>query len=320
MNDAHVCGINKFVERDIDLLLAEEFRVNPSFSNWVLGKFGVSDSLVHPAVATDVSVVEDGSEADVVATFNTRDGKFYRLFVENKIDAVLMPDQLQRYLRRGEGEVRRGLVSGYSVLFFTPSYYRCAQLPPLVQQITFEEAAQMLQSQSDLRLSYRASLLTKALPQSTAAARDAKVVAADPYIKEWWDKVYSMLDREFPNFFVHKTFYPRSVYFAPETPGQAGYLRVDFKGHKGEVDLAFKNIAPNRLQAALTGINEFPGVVVANGKSAALQIACLEPFVISDGFDVIETKVRASYQAAHDLLSFWKRNQALFDRLVASDN
>ena len=29
-----ICGINKFVERDVDMLLAEELRVNAAFGKW----------------------------------------------------------------------------------------------------------------------------------------------------------------------------------------------------------------------------------------------------------------------------------------------
>jgi len=313
VNNSDICGIYKFVERDIDMLLAEELRVNPIFGKWVMEKFGLAESLTFPAVATNVSVVEDGSEADVVATFSAKGGSLHRLFIENKIDAMLMPEQLERYVRRGDGDVRRGLVANYSVLFFTPSAYLCPALPPGVKQMSFEQAAEFLRLQDDPRSYYRASLLTRALPLGSAAARDAHVVQTDPYIKEWWDTIYLMLEREFPGFFFHKTRYPRSVYFAPETPGQARYLRLDFKGHKGEVDLAFKNVSAEELQSKVSSLSNIPGAIVANGKSSAIQIAGLKPFIISDGFEVIETKVLAAYRAAHDLLTFWMNNRAKFD-------
>jgi len=312
-----VCGINKFIERDIDMLMAEELRVNARFGRWVMDKFGASGELIFPAVTSNVSVVEDGSEADVVATFRTKSGLVHRLFVENKIDAILMPEQLERYLRRAEGEVRRQLIARFSILFFAPSSYLNTKLPDRVKQTSFEEAAKALESEQDLRLQYRASLLMRALPIRTPATRDAHVVATDPYIKEWWDSVYAMLEREFQGFFLHKTRYPRSVYFAPETPGQARYLRVDFKGHKGEVDLAFKNVSVVALRERVSKINDLPGQIVSNGKSSAIQIAGLDPFVISDGFAIIETKVRAAYQAAHDLLTFWKRHRESFDLLAS---
>src|SRR5690606_8759660 len=92
----NVCSIHKFVERDIDMLIAEELRVNPDFCEWFVSHFGIDARISFPAMHTRVSVVEDGSEADVIATFETSIGP-YGLFVENKIDAALMPEQLERY-------------------------------------------------------------------------------------------------------------------------------------------------------------------------------------------------------------------------------
>lgn len=99
-------------------------------------------------------------------------------------------------------------------------------------------------------------------------------------------------------------------------PGQARYLRVDFKGHKGEVDLAFKNVPFAALRECTSRFGEVPGRIVLNGKSSAIQISGLPPFVISDGFEIIETKVQAAYRAAHTLLIFWAENKATFDRLA----
>lgn len=228
-----------------------------------------------------------------------------------------MPEQLERYLRRAEGELRRQLIASFSILFFTPSSYHSTRLfPDCVRRITFEDAASALESQQDLRSRYRASLLTRALPIRTPAARDAYVAATDPYIKKWWDSVYVMLERDFPGFFIHKTRYPRSTYFAPETPGQARYLRIDFKGHKGEVDLAFKNISELALREQVSKMDDLPGQIVSNGKSTAIQIAGLDPFVISDGAGIIETKVREAYQATYVLLTFWQKHQSAFDLLA----
>lgn len=318
MPDRDLCGINKFVERDIDMLLAEELRVNAKFVERILTRFGLVGLVRVPAAHTNVSVVEDGSEADVVATFVTNSGGHHRLFIENKIDAMLMPEQLERYIRRGEGEVRRGIVSAFSVLFFTPSIYQSVELPHGVRQLSFEDAAAMLNESSDLRSQYRASLLLRAIPLRTPVERDAHVAASDPYIKEWWNAVYAMLEREYPGFFRHKTKYPRSVYFAPETAGQASYLRVDFKGHKGEVDLAFKNIPIASLRSVVASLPAHPGHIVANDRSSAIRISGLEPFVISDGMDIIGTKVRAAYTAARDLLMYWNTNRQAFDRMAAS--
>jgi hypothetical protein len=67
MDSNDVCGINKLVERHIDMLVAEELRVSVAFCKWITGQFGQVSILDLPAICTNVSVVEDGSEADVVA-------------------------------------------------------------------------------------------------------------------------------------------------------------------------------------------------------------------------------------------------------------
>ncbi len=125
-----------------------------------------------------------------------------------------------------------------------------------------------------------------------------------------------MLEEEFPNYFVHRTRYPRSVYFAPSTRGQAGYLRLDLKGHKGEVDLSFKNISYQHLLDEVGHIPSLPGVLIENERSTAIRISGLDPFVISDGMSIIGTRVRAAYAAAHGLLSFAAAHRSRLDRLA----
>lgn len=164
MSAESVCGTAKFVERDIDMLLAEELRVNPDFCEWIMGRFKVSRTLSFPALSTDVSVIAGGGEADVAATFQASGNSQHRLFVVNRIDAVLLPEQLERYIRRGEEEAMRQIVSGYSILFCTPSCYRVMALPAPVQQVSFEDVAEMFFAQGDLRSRYRGSLFLRALP------------------------------------------------------------------------------------------------------------------------------------------------------------
>lgn len=311
-----LCHIYNFQERDIDLLLAEELRVNQEFAAWFTDRVAPGLPVIAPAFRTRISVVEDGSEADVVACFRRTDNGLHRIFIEDKISAPLMPDQLERYQRRAAAEHARGHSNSFSVVLFAPAAY-WAVLPDGVRRVTFEEAAVALESnKNDNRAAYKAAFLRGALLLTSPAARDAHVADVEPFVVDWWEAVYAMLEREFPRFFAPPTTrYPRSVYFAPKTSGMANYLRVDFKGHLGEVDLAVKNVNYADLALALDGL-QLPGSLVGNGKSTAIRIGSLERFVIADGFDVIETKVRAAYAAAAKLLTFWKENRERFDGLA----
>lgn len=243
---------------------------------------------------------------------------FTTLNVEDKITAAMMPMQLERYLRRAEAELLRGDVTSFSVVLFAPATYTAA-LPNGVTRISFEDAATALrQFSNDPRSTYRAEFLDSAVPITSVRQRDIRITETDPYIAKWWEKVYLMLDREFPGFFQPaRTRYPRSVYFSPRTSGMPEYLRIDLKEHMGEVDLTFKNLPIEALTTGLAGLKT-PGHPIENSKSSALRISGLIPFVIADGDNIIETHVRIAYEAAVTLFTFWSEHQAIFDELIIS--
>lgn len=105
-----------------DLLLCELLGTKPQFvadlcSHLNLQQYKSVSSIrrsVHETSLgeTDVEVILDAG-AD-------RTG----LLVENKVRAVLMPDQLGRYRRRGEDGRRRGSWTRYFVAVFSPASYQ----------------------------------------------------------------------------------------------------------------------------------------------------------------------------------------------------
>lgn len=104
-------------ERHLDLLLAEEIAVNPTFAWWV-----AEGALTHlldgarqpfplpqkpPAsVASEVSYwdpsthPEAAGETDVLVRLNWDDAPPVGLFVEDKLDAIFQPWQAERYAAR----------------------------------------------------------------------------------------------------------------------------------------------------------------------------------------------------------------------------
>jgi hypothetical protein len=97
----------------------------------------------------------------------------------------------------------------------------------------------------------------------------------------------------------------------------AEYLRVDLKGQRGEVDLAFKGIPFSKFESVARPLCGERFFLVENGKSSALRIAGLGSFSVTDGTDVIGDRVKIAYEAAKTLLLFWQENRAAFDALAA---
>lgn len=89
-------------ERDIDLLLVEEFYSSESFRNWFIEN--TIGTRLFPSRFCGVwhSVMHKTGESDLEVDFLDSDGKRLRALIENKINAEFQPKQALRYKERGE--------------------------------------------------------------------------------------------------------------------------------------------------------------------------------------------------------------------------
>ena len=308
-----LCEIATFAERDIDVWLAEEFLFNADFCRWFLSEAGVSDQLSLPAFQCKISVTDDvGRETDVEALFRRNDGGVLALLVEDKIKAPFQPNQMEDYLERGNKGLKSKTWSEYCVAVFAPSY-RTLSVPEPVKVLTFDKAADaLLSAGASERTEYRADFLRQANKPTAKVSEEIS-----PAVIAWWYAVDEMLNREFGGFFVvDRKNFPKQTWIAPRMQNMPDHLRVDLKGHLGEVDLAFKDVDFEAFRAAVDSLPRCQFILVKNSKSSALRISGLEPFTISDGIDVVSTRVRAAFEAAKTLLMFWQEHRAVFDAIT----
>ncbi len=87
--------VKRKYERDIDLLLAEEFSVHPAFATWVLTKtkFAGQEAAV---VDVHVSRADVQGESDLIVVFARPTGDRFAILIEDKLNAPLQPDQADR--------------------------------------------------------------------------------------------------------------------------------------------------------------------------------------------------------------------------------
>jgi hypothetical protein len=111
-------------ERDIDLLLAEEFFVSPAFATWFLNKTNSFNDVSAQVVDVFVSRSDTTGESDLVVIFEKQDsGNRFALHIEDKIDAPLQPEQEARYRLRAEAEMLRKLYCAFEVILCSPEAY-----------------------------------------------------------------------------------------------------------------------------------------------------------------------------------------------------
>lgn len=318
MSDAEsnaYCEIRSFVERDIDLWLAEELRVNGPFSVWFGSHAKPPSELRGPAQRTRISVMGENGETDVEATFLTIDGRRLGLLVENKIEHLLTVDQLERYYARGRYGVGGDIWDDFRVMVFAPAIKlaKYAKAIGVTSAVSFEDAAAFISANSsDVRAAYRAQFLHRA-----SVRHEIESEGADAFRVAFWKGLYEAVERLYPNYFSFPVAYPKTTYIAANSVGAPKYFRLDLKGNVGEVDLSFSNINPGPLITFL--VSEMPksATLVFNKRSIALQIKGLPKFYVGDGVGATDKALQA-FAAAHTLLEFWKANRIFFDNHYAT--
>lgn len=114
-------------ERDVDFMLVEEFTCSPAFQTWFLRFVLPDDQKASQITDVDVrqGVVESGDspgETDLIIDFRLN-STVIRARVENKIDAVFQPDQVERYRGRAETDQNSGEYRGSLFVLLAPNEY-----------------------------------------------------------------------------------------------------------------------------------------------------------------------------------------------------
>jgi hypothetical protein len=150
-------------ERDVDLILAEEFSVSQPFAHWFLGQLGLADvSDVRVLDATVSKVHHNLGESDLEVVFErTKSKKRFAILIEDKIGAPLQPEQVKRYSLRAEEACKAERYEHCHVVLCAPESYRGKHL--FDKFISYEEIANYLRTRSggDPRDLYRAQFLTQ---------------------------------------------------------------------------------------------------------------------------------------------------------------
>jgi hypothetical protein len=111
--------LTNVAERDVDLLLMEEFHVSNAFVEWFCAKVGL-DGVVPAGAWHSLSDTDD--ESDLLLRV-IRDGKRIGVLIENKIAAPEQDEQDRRYHLRGIKSREQGKLDQYVTVICAPSRY-----------------------------------------------------------------------------------------------------------------------------------------------------------------------------------------------------
>ncbi|HEY5331606.1 MAG TPA: PD-(D/E)XK nuclease family protein [Acidobacteriaceae bacterium] len=307
-------------ERDIDLLLAEEFWVSPDFAKWFLAQtlnFAETDAQVEEVF---VSKGDAAGESDLVIIYRMPSGEGrFALLIEDKIDAIFQPRQLERYRIRVATELARTAPNYIKaeIIVCAPQNYEDAyreEIKP-VTFISYEAIAGFFRDQkpNSRRDEYRAHFIEMASKKRITAAA---ATTYDKMTDDFWDSVYTVATDDFPELGMKTAKYAKGttwISFRPHgMPSMPKMVKIDLKGASGFVDLTFNHTSCPIFQPVVKPILEEEMKVHQTGRASAIRI-CVDPFSVVENFEHMRMPVRKALEASAQLVRFYSNNREFLD-------
>lgn len=266
------CSFSTVRERDMDLLFLESIVTDPGFCALVLEN---TDYAQKPFRILDARLSRtelDLGESDLTVILEI-EGKRVGLLIEDKIDAVAMPDQYGRYLKRGEKGRRKGDWEEFIVYIFCPQKYYClnAEAKKYMHFRSYEIFKEYFDEKGDILSQVRSQQLEQAITKAKKPPEANVDQNANAFFKQYLQfqkEHYPTLDMR-----TSKT----SSGWWPHYGTRLGDTYIYHKTQEGSVILIFPNATAHMdtLQEIAAWLREhgLPGVFAATAsKSIALSI------------------------------------------------
>ncbi len=275
MNNSIDCSFSDVSEHDMDLLFLEEFVCSKDFLHLFTSLIGIIDARVISVHSskTDVSLGE--SDMTVIIESN---GERIGFLIEDKIDAVAMPEQAERYNKRCLKGIERGDYSQFFVFIIAPRKYLSqnieAQKYP--NRVEYETILSYFETIKDARSFFKIQQITRAIEKQKKGYQ----VEVDPSVTDFWKMFFDYKEKNYPGlFFIYsgEVKGTNATWFRFKTVFDGFY--VFHKTESGYVDLTLNGCAErivdieNLLSDTIGDYIKEGYTVHKTGKSAAIRVS-----------------------------------------------
>ena len=285
------------LERDMDLLIMEEFICSPQFARIFLDTVGITcdytiDQVIHSMRDADLG------ESDIVFILDIGD-KRHAIHIEDKIDALAMPNQSGRYAKRAEKDIAAGKYDEYSVLIVAPAKYLSAnqEAQKYEHQVQYEQLRDYFAAQNDLRSKYKLALIDRAIYDQKAGYQ----YEANPGVVSFCAAMDAYQREHYPTLPIGTQAWWRGYKTMIST------ATIVYKANKGFCDLQFSNCTREDLLSKVKDYLSDRMTVEKAGKSASVRI-CVSPVWFENRF---EEKVREVDEALAAIMELYQLSRTL---------
>lgn len=259
------CIIETVFERDIDLYIINKFLCDNKFKELFLNKINKCDFYVKECIH---SYFDNDGESDITVILEKNEEKI-ALLIEDKIDAIAMPEQRNRYNLRGNKGIVEGKYNEYFVFIIAPKDYLDTNLEAKKYEyrISYEEILQFIGNEDV----FGSSLLTKAVEEK----KKGYSVVEDKRVTAFWQKYYDFVEKYYPQLNIKRYEGARGANaWWPGFATPVKNIRIDHKSNKGYIDLKFDGVGEyfSEISEILKDKLEKDMAIVKTGKSMSLRI------------------------------------------------
>ena len=268
------CFFSDVSEHDMDLLFLEEFVCSESFLELFTLPVGIKEAKVISVYSskTDVSLGE--SDMTVIIESN---GERIGLLIEDKIDAIAMPEQAARYDKRGRKGIERGDYARFFVFIVAPRKYltQNAEAQKYPNKTEYETFLSYFENMHDPRATFKIQQIKQAIDKQKRGYQ----VEIDYSVTDFWCKYSDYQKMNYPGLYLlyngkakgANATWPR---FNTVIDGIYMYHKTEF----GYVDLTLEGCADkiveieNLLSDTIGDFIKQGYTVHKTGKSAAVRL------------------------------------------------
>lgn len=293
----HYLILESVRERDIDLLLLEEWNVNGEFATWFVSKIQGMEANMNHRYGYHSVAADNLGETDLFLEYDDDRGKV-AILVENKIDACFQKNQARRYKRRASNIEEKGYSKAITCIVAPRHFLDAhAESREFDSQISYEDIGTWFRSQDNERARYRSTMIRLAIHQE----RRGYSPQADPSVTRFWHDYWETLQSEIPEAYMRE---PAGIPEGSDWPiisfeWMKPRWSLKHKLSRGAIDLE-TDIPEKALKQCIARINEPHVVFARTGKSNALRIKvdCMDRHL---SFHEQYEKMKMALRALRDL-------------------
>lgn len=225
--------MEKVFERDIDLLVINKFCNDEKIVQYFSKKVGIIN---YHVIEAHHSMTDENGESDITIILENNNDKIAFL-IEDKIDAIAMPNQKSRYDTRGNKGINNKLYNKFYTFIIAPKDYleNNSEAKKYENQISYEELIDLLNE--DI---YAKSLLEQALEEK----KKGYSVIEDKNVTKFWKDYYNYVDENYSLLDINKIDTPRGANANwPTFNTPIKQYKIRHKSDRGYVDLEFPGFA-----------------------------------------------------------------------------